>query len=251
MIPRLPSLIVITETYLDHIRADVERFAAALERGPLDAPVEACPGWDLARLAAHLGSVHRWARRAVLDVTRPDPTQRPDPDTDWVPWLREGAAALIEALASVDPDGPTWHPFPVAQVARIWPRRQAQETVVHRWDAEAAVGSPSPIDPELASDGIDEYFEIALPRLGVRERIELPPGSLHVHCTDVAGEWLVERDDDGLRVVREHAKGDAALRGPAEAILLRLWNRTSRRAGDLDEVGDQAVAAAWLALPGM
>ena len=242
---------MITEAYLDHIRADVDRFAAALERGPLDAPIAGCPGWDLARLAGHLGSVHRWARSAVLEAAPPAATPRPDPDTDWVPWLREGADALVEALASVDLDGPTWHPFPVAQVARVWPRRQAQETVVHRWDAEAAVGTPSPIDPELASDGIDEYFEIALPRLTVREHVQLPPGSFHVHCTDVAGEWLVAADDNGLSVTRQHAKGDAALRGPAEAILLRLWNRDSTRLAELDEVGDPAIAAAWLALPGM
>jgi uncharacterized protein (TIGR03083 family) len=239
------------ETYLDHIRADVERFAVAVERGPLDAPVAACPGWDLARLAAHMGGVHRWARQAVLDAAPPAATPRPDPDTDWAPWLREGGEALIEALAAVDLDAPTWHPFPVAKVARVWPRRQAQETVVHRWDAEAAVGSPSPIDAELASDGIDEYFELVVPRLGVREHFEIPPGSFHVHCTDVAGEWFVERDGEGLSVRREHAKGDAALRGPAEAILLRLWNRDSARAAELDEVGDPAVAAVWLAIPGM
>lgn len=242
---------MIIETYLDHIRADVDRFAVALERGPLDARVEACPGWDLARLAAHLGGVQRWATRAVLDAAPPDATPRPDPDTEWASWLREGVGPLIDALAAADLDGPTWHPFPVAMVARVWPRRQAHETAIHRWDAESAVGSPSPIDPELASDGIDEYFELVVPRLHVREHIELPPGSLHVHCTDVAGEWLVERDGDGLRVVREHAKGDAALRGPAEAILLRLWNRTSPRAAELDEVGDPTVAAAWLAVPGM
>lgn len=242
---------MITEAYLDHIRADVDRFAAALERGPTDAPVAACPGWDLARLAAHLGSVHRWARQAVLEAAPPAVTSRPDPDTDWGPWLKEGAEQLVEALASVDLDGPTWHPFPVAQIARVWPRRQAQETVIHRWDAEAAVGAPSPIDQELASDGIDEYFEIALPRLTVREHVELPSGSFHVHCTDVAGEWLVARDGDELSVTRQHAKGDAALRGPAEVILLRLWNRDSPRAAELDEVGDPAVAAAWLALPGM
>ena len=105
--------------------------------------------------------------------------------------------------------------------------------------------------PSSASDGIDEYFELVLPRLGVREHVEVPTGSFHVHCTDVAGEWLVERDGDALRVTREHAKGDAALRGPAEAILLRLWNRDSPRAEELNEVGDPAVAAAWLSLPGM
>jgi uncharacterized protein (TIGR03083 family) len=248
---RLPSLCVIAQAYLDHIRADANRFAAALERGPSNAPVAACPGWDLVRLAAHLGGVHRWARHAVLDAAPPGETPRPAADTDWPQWLREGADALVEVLAAVDPDAPTWHPFPAPLVARVWPRRQAQETVVHRWDAEAAVGTPSPIDPDLASDGIDEYFELVLPRLSVREHVGLPAGSFHVHCTDVAGEWLVERDGDQLRVVREHAKGNAALRGPAEAILLRLWNRDSPRAGELDQVGDPAVAAAWLALPGL
>ena len=80
----------------------------------------------------------------------------------------------------------------------------------------------------------------------------VPSGSFHVHCTDVPGEWLVTTDDDGALVVRrEHAKGDAALRGPAEAILLRLWDRPGARAGELDVVGDAAVADAWLALPGM
>ncbi|MGH9133733.1 MAG: maleylpyruvate isomerase family mycothiol-dependent enzyme [Ilumatobacteraceae bacterium] len=237
--------------YVDHNRADVERFAAAIDRGPLDAQVAACPGWDVARLAAHLGSVHRWATRAVIEAAPPDTIPRPDTDTDWSAWLREGAGALIEALESADLDAPTWHPFPVDRVGRVWPRRQAHETAVHRWDAEAAIGAPSPIDAQLASDGIDEYFEIVVPRLGVREHLELPDGSFHVHCTDVPGEWLVERADGALRVVREHAKGDAALRGPAEAVLLRLWNRASPLAGQLDQVGDAAVAAAWLALPGM
>ena len=164
----------------------------------------------------------------------------------------EGGEALVEALASVDLDAPTWHPFPVAQVGRVWPRRQAHETVVHRWDAEAAVGPPSPIDPELASDGIDEYFEIAAaPARSCASNAQLPPGSFHVHCTDVAGEWLVTATTTGCSVVRAARQGRCRAAGPAEAILLRLWNRDTPRAGELDQVGDPTVAAAWLALPGM
>jgi uncharacterized protein (TIGR03083 family) len=245
-----------TEWYVDHLLADVDRFAVAIEIGPLDAPISACPGWDLARLTEHLGQIHRWARFCAVNGRRPDADESAmlesfDPRRP-AAWLRDGAAALADALRGLDPDGPTWHPFPVDRVARVWPRRQAHETSVHRWDAERAVGAPTPIAPELASDGIDEYFEIAIPRLVAREQVALPTGSLHVHCTDVAGEWLVTTDATGAyRMVREHQKGDAALRGPAEAIVLRLWGRESGRADELSPVGDTAVLEAWLAIAGM
>ena len=74
-----------------------------------------------------------------------------------------------------------------------------------------------------------------------RESVTLPAGSLHLHCTDTHGEWLVTIDDDGYHLVRAHAKGDAALRGPAEALLLRLWNRDTDRADELSPVGDERV----------
>ena len=122
---------------------------------------------------------------------------------------------------------------------------------MHRWDAERAVGIDASIDADLASDGIDEYFEIAVPRLIVRQGIELPVGSLHVHCTDVEGEWLVSSSDGGYRLVRAHEKGDAALRGPAEPMLLRLWGRDTERADELSPVGDGWVLAEWLTIAGM
>ncbi len=49
---------------------------------------------------------------------------------------------------------------------------------------------------------------------------------------------------------REHAKGDAALRGPALGLLLRLWGRPFPPADALEVVGDAAVAEAWLAIGG-
>jgi len=33
-----------------------------------------------------------------------------------------------------------------------------QETVIHRADVESATGTPSPVDPEVAVDGIDELL---------------------------------------------------------------------------------------------
>jgi len=242
--------------YADHVLADVELFAGVLERGPLDAAVAACPGWDVARLAVHLGTIHRWARHNVIHASPPEDTSafKPERGLDGAglaAWLRAGAAELVDTLRTLDPEAPTWHPFLVAKVAGVWPRRQAHETVIHRWDAERAVGSPSPIDAELASDGIDEYFELGVSRKVTREQLEYPTGSLHVHCTDVEGEWFVWADDEGYHVERIHQKGDAALRGPAEALLLRLWGRTSEGADELSPIGDESVLESWLSIAGL
>ncbi len=119
-------------------------------------------------------------------------------------------------------------------------------------DAEQAAGSSAVIDATLASDGIDEYFEIVAPRLIAGGRAELPAGSLHVHCTDVPGEWLLASDDEGeYQMIRAHQKGDAALRGPAAPILLKLWGRISDDADQLSPVGDESVLDAWMAIGGV
>lgn len=252
----VPDRAAARDHYLGHVAADVARFAAAVRTGPLDAPIAACPEWDLRALTSHLGQVHRWARHSAANAAPPESfdAYAPDPSLDneaLATWLEEGAAALADTLRTIDLEGPTWHPFPAPRIGHIWPRRQAHEAAVHRWDAELAAGlTPSPIDPELASDGIDEYFELVIPRLVKREGLTLPTGSLHVHCTDTHGEWLVSADPE-YTMVRAHQKGDAALRGPAEAILMRLWGRESPLAGELSPVGDEQVLATWLALSGL
>ena len=90
----------------------------------------------------------------------------------------------------------------------------------------------------LTADGVERV---------ARESATLPAGSLHLHCTDTHGEWLVSTEG-GYHLVRAHEKGAAALRGPAEALLLRLWNRDTDRAGELSPVGDESVLESWLTL---
>lgn len=234
------------------LATEAERFAELVAATSLDAPIAACPGWNLGDLARHLGSVHRWARHAAATSERPAQFDVPAPAgaAELAAWIREGATVLVETLRGIDPAAPTWHPFPVARVAGVWPRRQAQETLVHRWDAEHAAGATTPIDPAFASDGIDEYFEMMLPRVIARDQPTLPTATLHVHCTDTHGEWFVRVVDGHLEMTREHAKGDAALRGSAEALLLHLWGRPVG-ADAVDVVGDPAAARAWTALGGV
>jgi len=238
--------------YLALLRPELDAFVAALEDGPLDAPIAACPGWDLAGLGAHVAYVHRWATASLLTAKPPPPESIPDAPTApraLVQWVRDGGDALIAALSQVPVDAPTWHPFPAPRVAGVWRRRQLCELVVHRWDAQDAIGRDGAIEPVVASDAIDEYFSIMLPRRIIRDGGELPRLSLHVHCTDTPGEWLLTSDGNELQLRREHAKGDAAVRGTAQALLLSLWGRR-HRSPVIDVVGDPLVADAWLALGG-
>jgi uncharacterized protein (TIGR03083 family) len=245
------------------LRADAARIAEVAP-GHLGAEVPGCPGWFVRDLVVHLGSVHRWATEVVRSgefpgryATDPGPDPAPDDDSPLLGWFTAGAAELADALDAMDPAAPSWMPFMTDRPeAGIWLRRQTQETSVHRRDVEAAAGDPRPIVPPLAADGIDEYFTLMVPRLVSRDGIDLPTGSIHVHCTDGPGAGLAEGDGewfvtaaDGYEVTREHRKGDAALRGRAEDLLLALWGRPVPE-GSVDVVGDTGVAAAWLAVGG-
>ncbi len=239
------------------LRADADRITlltqAAAERGQLDTVVPACPGWALRDLVVHLGSVHRWATECVLHATAPAgtlPVERRVTDDALVDWYAESAAALADSIDAAPPDTPTWTPFPIeSPTVAVWTRRQTQETSLHRRDAEEALGELLPIDPSVAADGVDEYLSVIVPRIVQRDARTLPSGSVHLHCTDTEGEWTVEVVDGTYLVDRAHRKGDAAVRGTAESVLLRLWGRQAAGRG-LDVLGDADVADAWLSIGG-
>lgn len=237
--------------YLDHLRAEVAATNDLLAGAELSAPVPACPDWTVGRLVDHVGAVFGWANAAVSSGEQPSgfPT-RTDGDPTLTEWFAARAAAIVDTLAGLDPDASTWHHWPVEKVNRVWQRRMVHELAVHRWDLAGAVGAPATIDAELASDGIDEFLELFLPRKLGRDGVDLPTGSLHLHCTDVAGEWLLRLDGSDLDLVRAHQKGDAALRGPAETLLLWCWGRTATDDRALSPVGDESVLAEWRALMG-
>jgi hypothetical protein len=117
----------------------------------------------------------------------------------------------------------------------------AHEVIVHRWDAERAAGLEPVIDPVLASDGIDEFLTFFVTPEGWGP-YDVPTASVHLHATDTPGEWLVSLGDGTSIVTREHAKGDAAMRGNASDLLLALWERVPL--DRIDVIGDPAAVDA-------
>ncbi len=126
--------------------------------------------------------------------------------------------------------------------AAFWQRRQAHEAAIHRYDAQLAAGSPQPVNGTLAADGVDELLTVLGPR-SFGAALAGPPATLHLHCTDRQGEWLVRLTDSGFEVERAHAKGDVAVRGPASDLFLFSHNR--RGTDGLEVFGDAAVLERW------
>ena len=217
----------------------------------LDARVPSCPEWDVAALLGHIGGVQRWAAdmsQRAPDAERVPRDERAVPGTgELVDWFRAGTGILVDALDR-PADEPAWSWIPPATVG-FWQRRQAHEAAMHRVDAQLAArssarssaGAPTPIPVELATDGIDEFLSM-IQAFG-------PPGlagsgeTLHFHCTDIAGEWLVYLGPDGVALEREHAKGDVAVRGAASALLCWLQGRGSLE--PLEVFGDGALLDRW------
>ena len=64
--------------------------------------------------------------------------------------------------------------------------------------------------------------------------------TVHLHATDVEGEWLVTHGGSTVTVEHGHAKGDAAMRGTAGDLHPWLWGRVPL--DRLEVFGDPAIA---------
>lgn len=196
----------------------------------------------MADLVWHVGGVHEFFG-AVVREQRLDPNvtgraTRPDSFAGIVDFGQRMADQLVQVLTDTDPAAPAWS-WTADQTAGFVTRRMTHETAVHRLDAEQAAANTFSIDAELASDGVDEFLSNFL--IWAAPDAAPVDGSVHLHCTDVAGEWLVKQSADAAyEVTREHAKGDAAIRGRAEDLLLVLWRRLSLDTAEV--IGDRGAA---------
>lgn len=224
--------------------AAFERHAAALidliAAADPAALVHGCPGWTLADLVTHTGGIHQWAQHAIVHGN-PDggPTEpgATDPDT-LMRWYAESAHNLVDVLRITAPEAPAWT-FGPQQTASFWFRRQAHETAVHLWDARASQGIETGIEPGIAVDGIDEVVTMFFPRQVRLGRT--PPLERALNLVTDDGRWVLAGDGTG-----PDAEAATTVKGPADAILLLLWNRIGLEDDRLTLAGDEQVAHAVL-----
>ncbi|MGH2365167.1 MAG: maleylpyruvate isomerase N-terminal domain-containing protein [Chloroflexota bacterium] len=227
--------------------------AAAL---PFDAPVESCPGWSVVKLMRHLGTIQRWAQ-ALVEAQRPeriDPRtlnlDLPSDDAGYASWLVQGAAALASMLRAANPNAPAWA-WGADQHVRFWARRVAHESAVHAADVALAANQAPAIQAELAVDGISEFLENLPSRATFAPAVKELRGageSLHLHCTDTEGEWLIRLEADGVHWEPGHAKATTAVRAAAADLELLLYRRLPPTDARFQSFGDPALLDRWLSL---
>lgn len=205
-----------------------------------------CPDWEADDLLWHLGEVQWfWGTIVMQRLDDPDEAeaQKPERPGGRVELLRffDSASTLLQrALVETDPSVEVWM-WDADRTVGYIRRRQAHEALIHRLDAELTVGAPTPLDPELASDGVDE---------AIRKMFGDPPGwartntgthtvSLHTTDTDLTLPLRVNQwsgtspntgdiyDDESYLAV-EHQDGfepDVTIEAPAADLDAWLWGR--------------------------
>lgn len=234
------------------MESEIARLAELATGADPGTPVPPCPGWTLADLITHVGSLHRWVahivetRRQELIWPHQVPNglaegQRGDPA-----WLVAGGRELVATLRATDPDTPVWT-WGGDQRASWWARRMLFELVVHRCDAELAVGVDPVVAAPVASDGIEEFLNFLPHAAWVTKRLaELGAegATIHLHAGD--GEWTLTQGPAGrITWARGHSKGDVAVQAPVSDLLLMLYGR--RSPDGLTVHGDRAFLDRWLA----
>jgi uncharacterized protein (TIGR03083 family) len=236
-------------TYDLHRASDFDLFVAAAHKDP-KAHVPTCPDWDVAGLCDHLARVYQGRTHAIVHASFLDREQfetRPD-EVDPITWVQRWYVELDRALRSRSDDATTVTFMPGVTAVRFWRRRMALETIVHRTDAEIAVGQVSPMDGALSADGVDEllWFNSGpterTPGDGASDDDDTDATSV-VELTDGTRTWRVALTPSSVEVGSSEVP-DVTVHGSAPALLLALSGR------DLAGIGEGRFGVTPLAIEG-
>lgn len=205
--------------------------------------VPGCPDWSAADLLGHhAGVLHFWATIIEQRPAGPDDVAEPDLPTSYDALLafhESQADRLLSALGAADPAEQAWT-WSTEQTVGFTFRRQAHEALIHRLDAEQTAGDVTPLDPTLASDGVDEALAVMFgggPTWGtftgdgrhVRVDVTDTGESIWVELGRFTGtdpdDGKVYDEDDIAAVPALGREPDARLSGPAADLDAWLWRR--------------------------
>ena len=135
----------------------------------------------------------------------------------------KAAQAIVPVLRAADPSADYWT-FRGPNPLRWWLRRLANETAVHRVDAEQAAGWETAVDAAFAADGIDEKLETYLPVIARQQPPERPV-TVALRAADLGATWTVTVGDDEVTVVRREEAAEATVAADAADLYLWFWQR--------------------------
>jgi uncharacterized protein (TIGR03083 family) len=242
--------------YLECLSSDYGDLRDAAAAAELTAPVPCCPGWTVSDLIFHVGEVY--LQKATSMRTGQTPEDWPPPglaEEAPLALFGRGYGELVTELTTRDPAAPTPTWYEPDQTVSFWIRRMAQETVIHRIDAEQAAGLPvTPVPDDLAIDGIDEVLRAFLSYSSVNwpdEFSKMKGGHLvgedgQETITITAGpdpwtSWTLRPSPRGVLVADGAADSSRlTVRAAPDPVLRWLWGR----AGDdsVQMTGDPAWA---------
>jgi len=218
------------------LAADYARLREVAE-GNLTAPVPSCPEWTVEELVHHVADVYLNKTDCMRQGAGDEPDMPVRDDAPALDRLDRAYAELTAEFAAREPGTPAAGWYEPDQTVGFLIRRMAQETVIHRVDAELALaaagaGTVTGVPTDLAVDGIDEvlvtFLEYGTHRwadycAGVLPDRETAP----VLVAAAQDAWLVRGTPKGADVVR------AQPGSPAAANTLHM----SRPMKNLAEVG--------------
>jgi uncharacterized protein (TIGR03083 family) len=247
--------------YLDHLRRESQRFAAALAGADPAAPVPTCPEWTAADLLWHLTEVQWfWATIAGERLQDPSPAEagkpaRPGTYTDLAALFETATGRLAAALADGADATPVWTWSSDRSLGFIR-RRQAHEALIHRLDAELVGGEPGLMDPALSADGVDEVLRVMWAELPGWAAFTPGGGEVLLAAGDTGDSWLAvlgrfigtsptsgRNFDEPTIALADPATVPAPaarVHGTAAALDRWLWNRGGT---GVERTGDPAALA--------
>jgi uncharacterized protein (TIGR03083 family) len=233
---------------LECLASDHARLRAVAGVADLTVAVPSCPGWTLADLVRHVGEVYLHKVECMRLNSHPEPWPPAGlADEDPLELYDRAYAALTAEFATRDPDSPAFTWYGPDQTVGFWIRRMAQETVIHRIDAELAAGvDRAPVPDDLALDGIDEFL-VAFVEYGSRtwpdeySDVLATADGRSVLAETSGAAWLIRPTPDEVQVrVSDIDGADATVAGKPPALLQWLWNRADESVtttGDADLIG--------------
>lgn len=239
--------------YCDAVETEATQFAQVVQDVDMSLPVPTCPQWCLADLIEHHGRSQRrveyvvrhrsqqpvWAKDVAIGL--------PETPAEYPEWFASGISGLVATLLAADPDTPMWTNG-ADQRLRYWARRVLFEAVVHRADAELALGRTPHLDTRTAADGIGEMLANmpCFPWIAERQRTLNRPGeALHFSAAD-QGAWLVTLTEDGFTWSTDHAQAAVSVSGSAGDLLMLIYGRFSPDDDRLSVRGDLELLRRWL-----